>query len=114
MKICINYCRYSSNRHDKQQDHQTDAESTVLPQLQNGSVKSAEEPRGSFESTSYRSREYRNYGRDGSNRKYRGQASRRDSNHYYHSRDFKDRNSRDHPKNADDTGEGSKDADKRQ
>lgn len=105
--------RYSSNRHDKQ-DHQTDAESTVLPQLQNGSVKSAEEPRGSFESTSYRSREYRNYGRDGSNRKYRGQASRRDSNHYYHSRDFKDRNSRDHPKDADDTGEGSKNADKRQ
>lgn len=89
-----------------------DAESTVLPQLQNGNVKSAEA--GGFESTSYRSREYRNYGRDGNNRKYRGQASRRDSNHYYHSRDFKDRNSRDHPKDADDTGEGSKNADKRQ
>ncbi|EZA54351.1 hypothetical protein DMN91_001636 [Ooceraea biroi] len=100
--------RYSTNRHEKQ-DHQTEAESTVLPQLQNGSVKSAPEA-ASFESTSYRSREYRNYGRDG-NRKYRGQASRRDSNHYYHSRDFKDRNAKDHPRDAEDTGESSKGTD---
>lgn len=103
-------CRYSTNRHDKQ-DHQTDAEPTVLPQLQNGSVKSAPEA-ASFESTSYRSREYRNYGRDGNNRKYRGQASRRDSNHhYYHSRDYKDRNAKDHARDAGDTGESSKDTD---
>lgn len=105
----MNYYRYSTNRHEKQ-DHQADTESTVLPQLQNGNVKSAEA--SSFESPSYRSREYRNYGRDGSNRKYRGQASRRDSNHhYYHSREFKDRNSKDHPRDMNDTGEGSKDAD---
>jgi len=107
-KNCVNYYRYSTNRHEKQ-DHHADTDSTVLPQLQNGSVKSAEA--ASFESLSYRSREYRNYGRDGSNRKYRGQASRRDSNHYYHSRDFKDRNSKDHSRDTNDTGEGSKDAD---
>ncbi|XP_077258834.1 uncharacterized protein LOC143895517 [Temnothorax americanus] len=100
--------RYGANRHEKQ-DHRADTDSTVLPQLQNGSVKSAEA--ASFESPSYRSREYRNYGRDGNNRKYRGQASRRDSNHYYHSREFKDRNSKDHPRDVNDTGEGSKDAD---
>ncbi|KAM0733260.1 hypothetical protein ACS0PU_012809 [Formica fusca] len=103
--------RYNTNRHEKQ-DHQADAaDSTVLPQLQNGNVRSAEAANSCFESPSYRSREYRNYGRDGNNRKYRGQASRRESNHYYHSRDFKDRNSKDYPKDADDTGEGSKDAD---
>ncbi|XP_012527401.1 uncharacterized protein LOC105831663 [Monomorium pharaonis] len=97
--------RYSANRHEKQ-DHQADTESTVLPQLPNGNVKSADA--ASFESPSYRSREYRNYGRDGNNRKYRGQASRRDSNHHhYHSRDFKDRNSKDHSRDMNDTGEGS-------
>lgn len=81
---------------------------TVLPQLQNGNVK----PEAiSFDSPSYRSREYRNYCRDGSNRKYRGQTSRRDNNHYYHSRDFKDRNSKDRQRDAEDTGEGSKDVD---
>lgn len=103
--------RYNANRHEKQ-DHQVDtADSTVLPQLQNGSVRSAEAANSCFESPSYRSREYRNYGRDGNNRKFRGQASRRESNHYYHSRDFKDRNSKDCPRDADDTGEGSKDGD---
>ncbi|EFN62954.1 hypothetical protein EAG_02935 [Camponotus floridanus] len=102
--------RYNANRHEKQ-DHQADTgDSTVLPQLQNGSVRSAEAT-NCFESPSYRSREYRNYGRDGNNRKFRGQASRRESNHYYHSRDFKDRNSKDYPRDADDTGEGSKDGD---
>ncbi|XP_032690964.1 uncharacterized protein LOC116853821 [Odontomachus brunneus] len=99
--------RYSTSRHEKQ-DHQADADTTVLPQLQNGSVKS--EGASCAEPQSYRSCEYRNYSRDGGNRKYRGQASRRDSNHYYHSRDFKDRNSKDRPRDAGDSGEGSKDA----
>ncbi|XP_020278346.1 uncharacterized protein LOC109852017 [Pseudomyrmex gracilis] len=109
--------RYSANRHEKP-DHQSDSDSTVLPQLQNGNVKSAEV--SSFESTSYRSREYRNYGRDSGggggsgNRKYRGQPSRRDNNHYYHSRDYKDRNSKDHMRDMDDIGEGSKDVNNHQ
>lgn len=110
-KSIIKSCyRYNANRHEKQ-DHQADTgDLTVLPQLQNGSVRSAEAA-NCFESPSYRSREYRNYGRDGNNRKFRGQASRRESNHYYHSRDFKDRNSKDYPRDADDIGEGSKDSD---
>ncbi|XP_034176273.1 uncharacterized protein LOC117602411 isoform X2 [Osmia lignaria lignaria] len=102
--------RNGRNRHDKQ-DHQSEVDSTVLPQLLNGNMKS---DTMIFESPFYRSRGYRNYYRDESNRKYRGQSSqkdRRDSDNYHHRRDFKDRSSKVHQKELADSTEGSTEAD---
>lgn len=108
--LSFNYCRNGRNRHDKQ-EHQSEVDSTVLPQLQNGNMKS---DTMIFESPFYRSRGYRNYYRDESNRKYRGQSSqkdRRDSDNYHHRRDFKDRSSKVHQKEFADSTEGSTEAD---
>ena len=101
--------RNGRNRHDKQ-DHQPEMDSTVLPQLQNGSIKS---DTVIYESPFYRPRGYRNYYRDESNRKYRGQTSqkdRRDNDYHHHRRDYKDRNSKDHQKESTDPAEGSREA----
>ncbi|XP_053983558.1 uncharacterized protein LOC128886625 [Hylaeus anthracinus] len=85
--------RNERNRHDKQ-DHQTE------------------------ESALYRSRGYRNYYRDESNRKYRGQMSQKDRRdhhlqhlHNLHRRDDKDRNSKDHKKEFAGSAEGSREPD---
>lgn len=102
--------RSGRNRHDKQ-EHQAEVNSTVLPQLQNGNMKS---DTMIFESPFYRSQGYRNYYRDESNRKYRGQSSqkdRRDSDNYHHRRQFKDRSSKVHQKELVDSPEGSTEAD---
>nr|XP_003699304.1 PREDICTED: uncharacterized protein LOC100879876 [Megachile rotundata]XP_012145485.1 PREDICTED: uncharacterized protein LOC100879876 [Megachile rotundata] len=83
----------------------------VLPQLQNGNMKT---DTMIFESPFYRSQGYRNYYRDESNRKYRGQSSqkdRRDSDNYHHRRQFKDRSSKVHQKELVDSTEESTEAD---
>ncbi|KAF3425870.1 hypothetical protein E2986_09977 [Frieseomelitta varia] len=108
--------RNGRNRHNKS-DHQTEVDSTMLPQLQNGNIKL---DTMMFESLCYRSRGHRNYYRDESNRKYRGNVSqkdRRDSDHHHHHhhhhhrRDYKDRNSKSHQKEVPDSAEGSSEAD---
>ncbi|CAK9798669.1 hypothetical protein ANTQUA_LOCUS1679 [Anthophora quadrimaculata] len=102
--------RNGRNRQDKP-DHQTEMDSTVLPQLQNGNMKP---DTMIFESPFYRSRGYRHYYRDESSRKYRGQISqkdRRDSDNHHHRRDYKDGSSKVHQKELADSAEGSREAD---
>lgn len=102
--------RNGRTRHEKQ-EHHSEADPTVLPQLQNGSIKTEAV---NFESPVYQSRGYRNYYRDESNRKYRGQMSqrdRRDVDHCHFRRDYRDRNSKDHQKELVNAAEGSRDGD---
>lgn len=97
--------RNGRNRNDKQ-DHQPEVDSTVLPQLQNGSTKS---DTVIFKHPAHRSRVYRSYYE---NRKYkRHVVDRTDSDnhhHHHHRRDYKDRNSKDHEKELVDSVEGSR------
>ncbi|XP_043593090.1 uncharacterized protein LOC122572315 [Bombus pyrosoma] len=108
--------RNGRNRHNKS-DHQTEMDSTMLPQLQNGNIKL---DTMMFESLCYRSRGHRNYYRDESNRKYRGNISQKDHrdsehhqhhHHHHHRRDYKDRSSKSHQKEFPDSAEGSSEAD---
>lgn len=101
----FNSRRNGRNRNDKQ-DHQPEVDSTVLPQLQNGSTKS---DTVIFKHPAHRSRVYRSYYE---NRKYkRHVVDRTDSDnhhHHHHRRDYKDRNSKDHEKELVDSVEGSR------
>ncbi|KZC15207.1 PREDICTED: histone-lysine N-methyltransferase set1-like [Dufourea novaeangliae] len=85
--------RNGRNRHDKQ-DHQTEVDSTVLPQLQNDKIEKIN----------------RKYGlkdrRNGDNNHHNHHH-----NHHHHRRDYKDRNSKDHQKEIVDSAEGSREAD---
>lgn len=108
-------CRNGRNRHNKL-DHQTEMDATMLPQLQNSNIKLKNFNSMMFESLCYRSRGHRNYYRDESNRKYRGnisQKDRRDSdhNHHHNRRDYKDRSSKNQQKELADSAEGSSEAD---
>ncbi|XP_043251952.1 uncharacterized protein LOC122397120 [Colletes gigas] len=98
--------RNGRNRHDRQ-DLQSEIDSTILPQLQNGSIQNFESP--------FNWSQYRKYSRDERYRKYnRGQMSqkdRRDTDHHPHRRDYKDRNSKDHQKEFVGSAEGSREAD---
>lgn len=103
--------RNARSRYDKS-DHQTEMDSTMLPQLQNGNMKS---DAMIFESLCYRSRGHRNYYRDESNRKYRGKISQKDrrdsdNHHHNHRREYKDRNSRSHQKELADSAEAAREA----
>ncbi|KAG6800024.1 uncharacterized protein LOC122718329 [Apis laboriosa] len=107
--------RNGRNRHNKL-DHQTEMDATMLPQLQNSNIKLKNFNSMMFESLCYRSRGHRNYYRDESNRKYRGnisQKDRRDSdhNHHHNRRDYKDRSSKNQQKELADSAEGSSEAD---
>ncbi|XP_076243492.1 uncharacterized protein LOC143184855 isoform X2 [Calliopsis andreniformis] len=88
--------RNGRNRNDKQ-DHQWKVDSTVLPQLQNDSMKSDSVI---FKHPAQRFRPERSYYE---NRKYkRHMGDRTDTHHHHHHRrDYKDRNSKDHEKDLD-------------
>ncbi|XP_031835743.1 uncharacterized protein LOC116428345 [Nomia melanderi] len=126
--------RNGRNRHDKQ-DHQSEVDFTVLPQLQNDNMSLdtviTELPFHPIHA-------YHNFCRDKIdkiNRKYRVQTSQKDrrdtdnnnhhhhhhhhhhnnphhhNNSHHHRRDYKDRNSKDHHKELVDSAEGSREAD---
>lgn len=106
------FYRIERSRQDKQDHVDSDVDSTILPQLRNGSVKSDSSSYPSY----YRPRGYDNggsYYREGGNRKYRYQRSQKDhreSESRDHRRDFRDRDSKDQHRELSDSAEGLRDS----